>query len=757
MIIRPITTLASMFRDPKKLPDQSENAIGVVNADQWPSPLQPVAPMGVPGTEPKAFQYYEGQNLQWTPRFDAEYSAADLKALATYPLVRICIENVKDVLCDMEWEIRLRPLPGESIKENKKRAQGDKTIVKLSRFFESPDGQHQWDEWLRPWLDDLLVIDAPTVLVRRTFGKNGSKTGGEVKELRVLRGDSISVYIDQNGWSPEPPSVAYAQNWWGLPLVDMTRDECLYRPRNIAPRNTIASQLYGYSPVEQLAPELKIGIARLAFVLAYYSDGSVPGVVQVAPKGTTPDQIKEAVQWINSDIAGNLVKRRQWNIIQGFQEDGKAEQIIMTKEPLLADLYDEKHIREIAFGIGTSPQRLMKSMNRASAEQSDDAAETEGTRPYVRSIRGLINHCIQNVFGFDEYEFVIDPVKEMDMEKQANALKVKVGACLLTPNEGREQLGLDKVNTPEADELGVLTGTGFVTIGQTALAANTAAETAKITAKGATENDNGKETPGKPVGANANAGAGKSAKYKPNGHDREADRGLRPREVNQVGFAAGVIAEQPPEGVIKFDEDEPRDAHGEWTSGDVNDELSREEKYNLREARKVFDDDRSATAISKDSEILVKDGKNAAGRPFAAALLRELERSPEKGGSLYRGLQEYDLKNFGNSLEVDKEFQLVGLKSFSKDAQRAEDYGVLDVNTNAKKPSNVALLKIEGPSKSVSITNDDRSLREHVTNGKFKVTKITVEENKSSEMADSGKATVTTYHVKQLGIFTIKK
>lgn len=577
IVIRPLTQLASLFSDKKPAFEAPAGYIEGVDAAKWPSPLQPVAPMGPAGTEPKAFQFYEGQNLQWTPRFDAEYSAADLKALATYPLVRICIENVKDVICDMPWQIRPRPTPGESIKENAKRAAGDKAILKATRFLERPDGQHTWDEWLRPWLDDLIVIDAPTVLVRRNFGK-GTRPGGDgdLRELRVLRGDSISVYIDQNGWSPNPPSIAYAQNWWGLPLVDMTRDQCLYRPRNIAPRNTVASQLYGYSPVEQLAPELQIGIARLAFVLAYYKDGSVPGVVQVAPKGTTPEQIKEAAQWINSDIAGNLAKRRQWNIIQGFQEDGKAEQIIMTKEPLLADLYDEKHIREVAFGIGVSPQRLMKSMNRASAEQSDDAAETEGTRPYVRSVRGLMNHVLQVVMGLEEYEFVIDPVKELDMAKQAEALTAKVGKALMTPNEGREALGLDRDPTPEADKLGVITGTGFVTLEQTAQAANTAAQAA-VQPGG---KDGGDNAPvGKPGGAGKGADAGKSARSKPNGHDPAEDHRV-PRPVNSLGFAAGAAPVAPP-AVGKYSEDEARDEQGRWTEGG---ESSADEKEKLSKA-----------------------------------------------------------------------------------------------------------------------------------------------------------------------------
>ena len=143
-----------------------------------------------------------------------------------------------------------------------------------------------------------------------------------------------------------------------------------------------------------MAPEIQIGIARMEFVLSYYRDGSVPGVVQVVPRGTAPDKIQEAMEWMNSQLAGNLAARNQWRLIQGFNEPGKPDQIEFTKEPLLAGLYDEKHIREIAFGYGTSPQRLMK-MIRTEGKGASDSAEVEGTLPWVLSVKGVIDYIIQ--------------------------------------------------------------------------------------------------------------------------------------------------------------------------------------------------------------------------------------------------------------------------------------------------------------------------------------------------------------------------
>ena len=80
-----------------------DETIRGIEPDTWYSPRQPVKPMGPPGIEPRAFQYWAGQNLLWTPRADAEYSASDLKELSRYPLARIAIENVKDTICKASW------------------------------------------------------------------------------------------------------------------------------------------------------------------------------------------------------------------------------------------------------------------------------------------------------------------------------------------------------------------------------------------------------------------------------------------------------------------------------------------------------------------------------------------------------------------------------------------------------------------------------------------------------------------------------
>ena len=461
-------------------PNSGSNGVGEI---AWPDPLKPVSPIGPPNAQPLVINPLQmGQNLIYTPRPDAEYSALDLQKLSTYPLARLCIENVKDQICAMKWKIQAKLKPGENEKERDKRQQGDKTINALSAMLDRPNLDMEWPDFARWLLEDMLTIDAGSVLMR--YNMTGTKQAvnvtidgktqkaiswtykdnpkSKIIELRALPGDTITRYVDENGFTPQAPDVAYAQIWEGFPRVSLTTDQLIYAPRNIVRRGTLSSTMYGYSPTEQIAEEIKVGQERLNFVLSYYTKGSVPGMVQMVPSGTPPEKIIEAMQWQGSELAGNLAKRRQWRMMQSFSKEGKAtDEIYEFKEPVLADSFDDLHIRKVCYSYGQSPQRLLK-MIRTEGQSSNESAELEGLMPFLSWLRSLVNRIIQQKMGLTGYEIVWDMAREMDAEKQANAIKTAVGSAQITPNEGREMRGLPPDASPESDQLGIITATGWV-------------------------------------------------------------------------------------------------------------------------------------------------------------------------------------------------------------------------------------------------------------------------------------------------------
>ena len=457
--IRQLGPVAAAMTRLGQLWQRPPNTISDINPSQWPSALQPVAPLGQPGSQPLSWQYMMGQNLMYSPRPDAEYSAGDLRSLAKYPLARVCIENTKDQISRIPWSVQLKPKQGEAKTDRNKRMQGDANIKLITQFFEYPDRDNMlcWPDWVRPLLEAMLVIDAGSIYVRKTLG-------GTLASLVVLSGADINVLIDDNGFRPKPPSPAYQQLWEGVPRCNLTSDQLIYRPRNIVYRNTISSHLYGMSPTEQLAEEITVGALRLRYVLAFYETGSVPGIIHVVPPGVHPDKIKETMEWMNSDLAGQLEKRRQWRMIQGFKAD-KEDQIITLKDPVMADVFDDLHIRKICFGYGTSPQRLMRMMNRASAQQNQESAEEEGLLPWVTWLKSVIDHVIQVVMGFTDYEISFDTQLELDIVKQSVAFSNYVKNSLYSINWVHQQMGEDLDPNPLANQLLQFLPTGVQALG----------------------------------------------------------------------------------------------------------------------------------------------------------------------------------------------------------------------------------------------------------------------------------------------------
>jgi len=430
-----------------------------------------VAPIAPKGTEPRGWQYWPFQNQTYTPRPDAIYTAQQLRTFATYFVARICIENCKDVLTQMPRQIRAVKKPGETNKEREKRSLGDPTLKMLNDFFDCPDGEHDWERWLREWLEGVYVGDWASINIRR-------KRNGSIYQARVVDGAFINRQIDEFGYTPQPPLTAYQMLWsgtpstvGGIPYTDMTTDQLLYWPRNIVPRNTVASYLYGFSPTEQGAEEIQLGQNRLNMWVLWYTAGVMPDAIHVVPPSITPDKLKEAQKALNSEMSGQLYKRSgAIRLLQGFvdreQPGGSSgDQFIFPKEKMLADPFDEMHLRKMAFLYGCSIQRLMKQMNRASAQSSQESAEEEGTQPVAASVRAMVNCLIAKYFkiGPNQYELTFDTPVELDPVKRAAASKSDVDSGIISRDEDRISRGLDPVGG-DAAKLMITTAMGTVPV-----------------------------------------------------------------------------------------------------------------------------------------------------------------------------------------------------------------------------------------------------------------------------------------------------
>jgi hypothetical protein len=413
-------------------------------AGQWFGPGVPFAPIAPPDVAGRTWDFEAGYNFQNAPRPYEAVSAQDLRAVAdACDVMRTVIETRKDQLAKLEWSI----VPELMLDGSPATDPNNPAIAEITEFFLKPDQEHDWDQWLRMEVEDLLVLDAPTLYCRRTYDDT-------LLSLRPLDGAGIKRIIDEWGCTPEPPIPAYQHILHGVPAVDYTTNDVIWMPRN--PRT---NRGFGYGPVEQILITVDIALRKQLFMKDYFTDGNVPQSIIGAPDAWSTQQITDFQKYWDAMLKGNLEARRRAFFVPG----GMAKTFITTKEPELTGKTEEWLARVICFAFSISPQPFLSMMNRATAETAKEAALEEGLYPLMQWVVRLMNRVIKRFWPGSKLQFKWNDDAQVDKAEQEGILTGYATKGVMTVNECRDTLGLDPKSG--GDELRVMTGTGYVLIG----------------------------------------------------------------------------------------------------------------------------------------------------------------------------------------------------------------------------------------------------------------------------------------------------
>lgn len=442
-------------------------AIRGVAPDTWMSPNQPMEPVAQEAYG-RRFDYPVGYNLFYTPRGTELTSFGQLRALAdNCDLIRLAIETRKDQMCSLRWSIVHT--------DADKNAEDDPRAAAVERILKCPDGVQDWETWLHCLIEDVLVIDAPAVLVQKS-------NGGDVIGFEVIDGALIKPLVDDKGRRPLPPSPAYQQVIKGLPAVDYTADELIYRPRNLR-----SHKMYGFSPVEQIMLTVNVAIRRELSQLQYYTEGNIPAAFMSVPPEWTPQQISQFQADWDTVIEGDQAYKRKVRFVPG---GGKSERL---REPPLKDEFDEWLARVVCFCFSLPPTAFVKQQNRSNAEQQQKTSEEEGLEPLKAWVKRLLDHLIQKHLGQADLQFQWQEDEEVDPSVQATVLTTYQKTGVFSINEIRAKLGEDPADTEGADDYLIITASGATKVSDAVEPPEPL--TAALPAPG---QGNGKPTEGKP-------------------------------------------------------------------------------------------------------------------------------------------------------------------------------------------------------------------------------------------------------------------
>ena len=286
-----------------------------------------------------------------------------------------------------------------------------------------PFSETPFDQWLNVILEDLYVIDAPTLYKERD-------RLGRFRALQTIDGSTFKVLVNDAGRVPNPPELAYEQIIKGQPRtgyikpitgvnpyqtgdpelsVSMGREvytnyeELYYRPYNLS-----SDGVYGYSHVESIIMTVNVALRRDTSFLEWFKSGNVPAGFIPVPDTWSPEQITEFTNGFNLALAGDLAARSQLVAFPGVGT-------VQTLSPLTFDaVFDQWLARIICARFNVSPIPYVSQINRAVGEEMEEASRDEGLVPMMNYLRQWFNDIIANCLEKPYLQFKFNPGQNYD-------------------------------------------------------------------------------------------------------------------------------------------------------------------------------------------------------------------------------------------------------------------------------------------------------------------------------------------------------
>jgi len=371
------------------------------------TPAQPVQPIAQEAAIGRRYDYPVGVNVNFRPKTtESGISYEMLRSLAdSLDVLRLVIETRKDQLAAIDWDVAAKE--GKTV--------SDATLAEIKLKLSNPTREQEFDEWLRMIMEDVFVLDAIAIYPRMT-------RGGGLYSLDLIDAGTIKLVIDDSGRTPLPPDPAYQQILKGVPAVDYTSDELIYRMRN--PRT---NRMYGFSPVEQIIMTVNIALRRQLSQLQYYTEGNIPEALASVPDTWNPDQVAQFQLYFDSLMSGNMANKSRLKFIP--MDTSKVKE---TKDPKMKDDFDEWLARVVCYCFSVPPTPFIKQMNRATGETAKESALQEGLLPLMGWVKRMMTSIIATRIGNADVEFIWRQDDSLDPLEQAEIDKIHVSTGIRT-------------------------------------------------------------------------------------------------------------------------------------------------------------------------------------------------------------------------------------------------------------------------------------------------------------------------------------
>jgi hypothetical protein len=315
---------------------------------------------------------------------------------------------------------------------------GDKA-KRIIDLLAEPDGIRDFAAWQRMILEDHYVLDHPAIYIK--------PTNKGIFLPTPIAGETVKPIIWVDGDVPFPPLPAYQRYLKGMAGPQYTLDQMIVRPYNPRP-----NRIYGMGPVEQCLNIINLSLRRMLHQTEFYTDGTIPDALLIAPAGMNPDQVKDFQSYWDIVLSGQTAMRRH-----GMWAPAGTE-YKATKTEDLTGAIDEWLARIICWCFSVSPQALVKQQNRATAQTAKETAQEEGIEPRKLWFKSLMDTLIRRCYNASDLQFAWQDEEITDPLVKAQVYQIALGAGgskpWMTPDEVRDMgYGMEPMSDEQKEEL----------------------------------------------------------------------------------------------------------------------------------------------------------------------------------------------------------------------------------------------------------------------------------------------------------------
>jgi SPP1 gp7 family putative phage head morphogenesis protein len=330
---------------------------------------------------------------------------------------RAAINVRKRQITQLDWDIvELSP-------DSKKYSDSERATIKEVINHIGGEGV-RFREIIDKFIEDVLVIDGLCFYKVKSYGN---------KLLNIIPIDSttIKLRIDESGFTPKPPEIAYEQWVRGTKVAELTTDEMIYdcmNPRTNSP--------YGLSPVESLILTIDSSMRASLYNSSYLSDNNVPMGFLSMPEEWTVPQIKEYKEFFDAILASPKEQAKVFPIPGGT----KYQATTKPKDFDFKDFFDYLD-RKVCMLFDVTPQELGLSLQqyKENAEGQEKIGQRKGPKPLAHFLEEIFTDLINNDLGLPGLGLKF---KGLDSKYNSADINVLVPRGVLGIDEVRADMGL---------------------------------------------------------------------------------------------------------------------------------------------------------------------------------------------------------------------------------------------------------------------------------------------------------------------------